>query len=323
MSVVSAWPLHLRACLARGEPAVLVVVARARGSTPREAGAAMLVTSAHAFETIGGGNLEWQAIRTARALLATADPTPAPKLQSLALGPHLAQCCGGRTDLLYWPTAGVDWAALDHTGTALCFALRPGVGARVTASHASNIAFTRAVDGFTLILPRPAALPHVALFGAGHVGQAVIGLLKTLPCTVGWYDPRPGLMPQQVTPHIASFALDDVPIAVASVPIGGDIIIMSHSHDLDYAVCAEALARADLGLIGLIGSATKRARFSKRLAAQGLDPERLTCPIGLPAITGKHPSFVAVAVVAQLSARWTAQEGNRDAIATATENASP
>jgi xanthine dehydrogenase accessory factor len=78
---------------------------------------------------------------------------------------------------------------------------------------------------------------------------------------------------------------------------------MTHSHPLDYSIAAAALRRPDLGFVGLIGSATKRARFASQAQKLGISEQqiaRLVCPIGLPDIRDKEPSIIAAAVAAQL-----------------------
>jgi xanthine dehydrogenase accessory factor len=154
--------------------------------------------------------------------------------------------------------------------------------------------------------PSRALLAPVWLFGAGHVGRAVVDVLRTLPGQeVVWIDERADALPPggartTCVPAAAPEAL------VAKAPAGAHLLVMTHSHPRDLAIVAAALARDDLGSVGLIGSATKRARFEHRLRGLGLDATalaRLTCPIGLPQVHGKHPAVIAVAVVAQLLER--------------------
>ncbi|CAD5372447.1 XdhC protein (assists in molybdopterin insertion into xanthine dehydrogenase) [Rubrivivax sp. A210] len=247
---------------AAGRPAVVVEVARTAGSVPRETGTRMLVAADAVCGSIGGGHLELQAIAQARTLLAA--PVPAPRDQHIALGPGLGQCCGGALDLRYGLLADDDPAA------------------------------------WPLPLPRF----ELQLYGAGHVGRAIVRLLADLPCRVGWIDEReeefpPGPLP----PHIERICVEPVQAEVAQAPPGACFLVLTHSHALDLALAQAILARGDFAWFGLIGSRSKRARFEARLRERGCAPEllaRMTCPIGLPGITGKEPEVIALAVVAQL-----------------------
>ncbi|HUZ65496.1 MAG TPA: xanthine dehydrogenase accessory protein XdhC [Acetobacteraceae bacterium] len=144
---------------------------------------------------------------------------------------------------------------------------------------------------------------RIVLFGAGHVGRALVRLLADLPCRVDWIDPRPDIFPAGPSANITPRQATDPAALVPDLPAGCTVLVMTHDHQLDYAIISAALRRPDLGWIGLIGSATKRARFSGRLARGGLDPDaiaRLVCPIGLPGTGGKLPAEIAIAVAAQL-----------------------
>ena len=144
---------------------------------------------------------------------------------------------------------------------------------------------------------------HVAVFGAGHVGKALVKLLADLPCRVAWIDAREGEFPQALPPRVRRLVTDAPEDAVADLPAGSDVLVMTHSHQLDFQVVEAALRRGDLAYVGLIGSRTKRARFLSRLASHGRSEQeiaRLTCPIGVPGVGGKHPAEIAIAVAAQL-----------------------
>jgi xanthine dehydrogenase accessory factor len=250
---MSRWLEALSALAEAGADAVLVTVMEARGSTPREAGAKMVVTADALHDTIGGGHLELKAIELARDLLRAAPIPAAPVTQRFALGPSLGQCCGGEAVLLFE-------------------AIRP--------------------PGF-----------HVALFGAGHVGKALVRLLGDLPCRVSWIDPREAMFPEARPANVATLVADEPEEEVAALPAGAFVLVMTHSHPLDQRIVEAALRREDLPYVGLIGSATKRARFLRRLAARGIGESqlaRLTCPIGIVGVGGKHPAEIAISVAAQL-----------------------
>ena len=247
--------------------AVLVTVATTQGSAPREAGAWMAVWPQGQVGSIGGGHLEWQALAHARAVLA-GDALDGETLR-YALGPSLAQCCGGVVQLHY---ERVDAAQRD----ALRQRLAP-------------------------------AQPPVALFGGGHVGRAIVKLLADLPFDVLWVDSRDEVFSPDTPAHVRCEHSDPVQAAVADMAPRSRVVIMSFSHAEDFDVLAACLLRqrrqGDLPYIGLIGSKTKWASFQRRLRERGFSDAELahvTCPIGMPGIAGKEPAVVAVATVAQL-----------------------
>ncbi len=253
-----AWLDALAACDRAGQPAVLVTLLSARGSTPREAGCKMLVVADAQYGTIGGGTLEYRCTGIARAML---EGTAGPRVQDFPLGPALGQCCGGAASVLFEPLRPPDW--------------------------------------------------HIAIFGAGHVGTALVRLLADLPCRVAWRDSRPGALPADPPANVVARPLADPAQAVMELAPGSAVLVMTHDHALDFELVAAALARPDFPFVGLIGSATKRARFLRRLAASGLPAgsiARLVCPIGLHGVGGKLPAEIALSVAAQLlQARGQAQ----------------
>ncbi|GAB0115061.1 xanthine dehydrogenase accessory protein XdhC [Acidisoma sp. C75] len=246
-----AWLDALQELSARDEPLVLLTLLSTAGSAPREAGSKMVVSAEGVWDTIGGGNLEFQSIATARALLAAG--AIAPETRDFPLGPALGQCCGGATTVLFEPIRPPAW--------------------------------------------------RVALFGAGHVGQAVARLLADLPCRLLWHDARAEAFAAVALPaHARAIPRSDA-AAIAALPPGAMVLIMTHDHGLDFALTEAALARPDLAFVGTIGSETKRARFASRLARAGVSGQaiaRLHCPVGLPGIGGKLPAEIAIAVVGQL-----------------------
>ena len=262
-------PRHLTDVLAhlQRQAAVLVTVAQAQGSVPRDAGAWMAVFSDRAINTVGGGRLEQDAIAAARAMLG-ADNAP-PQTLRFALGPSLGQCCGGVVHLQLEVIRAADSAA---------------VQARLRHSG-----------------------PPVALFGGGHVGHALVRVLGDLPFSVQWLDSRDAIFPADLPPNVVCEQSDPVQSAVAHLPAQSRLVIMSFSHAEDLDIVAACLLRqrahADLRFIGLIGSATKWATFRKRLQARGFSDAELaqvTSPIGIAGIAGKAPEVIAVAVAAQL-----------------------
>lgn len=248
-------------------PATLVTVDRTEGSVPREAGTRMVVFADHVFGTIGGGQLEFQAIEQARSRLAA--PAAGVERLRFPLGPSLGQCCGGVVWLRFEPLAATDAAGLAQR------------------------------------LREP--LTPLALFGGGHVGAALVNVLSPLPYAITWIDSRDGIFPSRVPPQVQCEHSDPVQGAVPHLAPGSQVLIMSFSHAEDLDVVAACLRRqrerGDLPFVGLIGSRTKWATFRHRLSERGFGESELahiTCPIGLPGITGKAPEVIAVSVAAQL-----------------------
>lgn len=144
---------------------------------------------------------------------------------------------------------------------------------------------------------------HVVLFGAGHVGHALVRLLGMLPCVVQWVDERDELFPDEVPANVQIEATDTPAAIVDAAPAGAYFIVMTHNHALDFDLTWRIMRRRDFAWFGLIGSKTKRVKFERRLLDRGVAPERLAemvCPIGVPGIVDKAPSSIGLAVAAQL-----------------------
>ena len=245
------------------EPGVLVTVIEVRGHAPREAGAKMVVSREASWGSVGGGNLEATAVARARTMITSG--AAAPETRETQLSPHARtehgrQCCGGSVRLLFEPLA---------------------------------------------------VRPVIALFGIGHVGYELARILSRLPVQLLLADSRA----EQLDRVRLADVIDgpaDVSVRLTllgeqvleQLPGGAHVVIMTHDHAEDYALCDAALRLGQpLGSIGLIGSSAKWARFRAQLAAAGHSPAaigRITCPIGLPGITGKDPAIIAVAVAADL-----------------------
>ncbi|WP_085483945.1 xanthine dehydrogenase accessory protein XdhC [Paraburkholderia susongensis] len=163
------------------------------------------------------------------------------------------------------------------------------------------------------LAPRPAPM-HIVLFGAGHVGHALVTLLGSLPCVVQWVDERDELFPDE-TPHNVQVEATDTPEAIVdAAPPGAWFLVMTHNHALDFSLAARIMRRRDFSYFGMIGSKTKRVKFERRLLDRGVELERLadmTCPIGVEGIVDKAPAAIAVAVCAQLLQLRTQQGVDR------------
>lgn len=241
---------------------VLVRVAQAKGSTPREQGAFMAVSASGCHGTVGGGRLELEAIEAARRILAGGANEPL----ALPLGPAIGQCCGGHVTLTF--------EQLDPK--------------RYTVAEA-------------LIAIEDATDPEVWLFGGGHVGRALVRALSLLPVKLHMVETRAdelALTPDGAARHLAAMPEG----LVAGIAPGAAVIVLTHDHALDFLIVSAALQRRDLAMVGMIGSDTKRATFAHQFTREGGDPallSRLTCPIGVK-IVDKRPEVIAATVASEL-----------------------
>lgn len=281
---MKTWPLILRILEEHGCCAMVSVI-RVEGSAPRNPGARLVLGPNGFHGTIGGGALEWRAIADAQKVL---NQAPASKLTWHALGPELGQCCGGRVQLA---TETFDRSAMEIVRE---LALREFQGPFALQRTIASVNF---VDQFG------ERNRSICLFGAGHVGKAIVLALATLPFDVRWIDQRPESFPQAVPQNVVPVATADPIGEFATIAAGSFVLVMTHSHALDLAIVDAALRDQRIVHVGLIGSATKRARFEKRLKTAGVPETQiagLICPIGLSDITSKHPAVIATSVAAQL-----------------------
>ncbi len=143
----------------------------------------------------------------------------------------------------------------------------------------------------------------IYLFGAGHVGQAIVNVLSQLPCRIFWIDSRADQFPDTLPDNVQCVISDQPDSEIDAAASGSFVLIMTHSHALDEIICQRALQRGDLAYCGLIGSESKRRNFVRRFEARGMPAQsiaRLTCPIGIPGLPGKHPGEIAISVSAEL-----------------------
>jgi xanthine dehydrogenase accessory factor len=319
------WPQALLQALQR-EPAIArIVVTKVLGSAPREAGVCMLVGRDEIQGTIGGGQLEWQALAGARNLLGGA--APGARTQRLVLGAELAQCCGGVVEVWMERYTRADDAllrvAIDaaRRGAALLTStITPhGVRRQIVDAFGSDAEADQMLRSpRTLALPRVTGagcanatlwerldedLPVLWLYGAGHVGQALARILAELPLRLTWIDTRAELFPAEVPDAVRIVHAPELLPTLAAAPGGARFLVLTHSHPLDYALCKAILERGDFASLGLIGSKSKSARFRSRLARDGVPAERiarLQCPIGAGGVASKWPAAIAVAVAFEL-----------------------
>jgi xanthine dehydrogenase accessory factor len=344
---MKAWTELARDALAVGLPCALLTVTRTEGSTPREAGARMLIHGDAQYGTIGGGRLELDATERARTLLAMQQPGELAVTQLYNLGASLGQCCGGRVEVLIqrlgrealpFVVRLIELDALRQR-YACAFVLEPcaaggisavqrivvtseaSTGARAghaTDASAATEAQRALLDATSLVAPRwlepgderarvllepeRARGLQLVLFGAGHVGRALVHVLGPLGWPITWVETRDDAFPVERPCGVEILATDVPEACVDDAPAQSAFLIMTHDHALDCRLCERVLARADFVYCGLIGSRTKRNKFMHRLSARGFGAaaiERITCPIGLP-LSGKAPFEVAIATAAQL-----------------------
>jgi xanthine dehydrogenase accessory factor len=324
---MNEWIDELTDLAAAGERAVLVTVAGIRGSAPREIGAKMIVTASETIGTIGGGQLEYQSTRAAVEMLDDQQTT----LRSFPLGSSMGQCCGGVVEILFEPVVeGLpgwlrDLAALhgQHEPAIIATRISRSNPAKliVTATEifgvdreqadtslvskarqvlAENPVTTRDVQ--ELYDPIVVSDLNIAVFGAGHVGSAVVSALSELDCNIRWIDGRRKMF-RKVPANVSAIVAPDPALEVAAMPADSFYLVMTHSHAVDFDICDRILQRCDARYCGLIGSLSKRRRFEKRYRQQGMTQsviDQLICPIGVDGISGKKPAEIAVAAAAEI-----------------------
>ena len=289
-----------------------VVVAAHDGSSPREVGAAMLVWAGGQSGTIGGGALEHEGTLRARRMLAAGGT----HLTREALGPKLGQCCGGAVTVLTevfdaatlpQPEAGVIARAVD--GRALPLAVKRMLA---RARGEGVLPHSVLVQGW-MVEPVARAEREVWVWGAGHVGRALVAVLAPLPgVAITWVDVDPSRFPDAVPAGVTCRAAADPALLVAEAPTRAEHLVLTFSHALDLELCHRLLGHGFVRC-GLIGSATKWARFRSRLAALGhgaASIARIDCPIGDPGL-GKHPQAIALGVATEFLRRAKGQHASR------------
>jgi xanthine dehydrogenase accessory factor len=302
---------RIRETIERHGKAGLLSVVGAAGSVPRETGARIVLQPDGGFYgTIGGGRLEYEAIAAARAALAAG--RGAAIFRDWPLGPNLGQCCGGAVKTLSETFDATDLLSVqqleqaEKAGAFVAHSRLDGDGRiarRVAEAGAQPEEVPRAFDAESFQEHFGEVTTPVLLFGAGHVGRAVVLALAPLPFSVRWIDSRPDQFPQYMPQNVVTVRTDAVDHELAEAPRDAMIVVMTHSHPLDFDITLAALRRRSFDFVGLIGSETKRARFASFARQMRLpegDLERLVCPIGITEIKGKEPAVIAAALAAQL-----------------------
>lgn len=283
-----------------GQVARILITAH-KGSSPREAGTSMLVWDTGFCGTIGGGALEYQAIEKAQSQLKTG---PLTTMQKIPLGPNLGQCCGGSVTLVteYFtqanlPVVDTIFARPIHAGTLEPLWVKRSLA---TARNGAETPDTYLQDGWLL---EPIAQPHqpIWIYGAGHVGRAIIDTLQGLPFDITWVDTNANRFPTEIPEHVTQLIATNPALVTKHAPQDAQHYILTYSHALDLELCHAILSHS-FKFLGLIGSKTKHARFISKLrnlGHSGPQISRIICPIGDPSL-GKEPKAIALGITTAL-----------------------
>ncbi len=290
----------LNGAIADHGPVARVVIVDIKGSSPREIGAAMVVWADGQSGSIGGGALEFEAAASARA--------GKTGVTTHALGPDLGQCCGGAVTLV---TEQIQTPLPPAPSFARCVqgdAPKPGIVQKFEDDIAAGSAAGRVLfrKGWLVEAAHDPRATDIWVWGAGHVGREVVDILGQLSqFRITWLDYAAARFPDAAKGHFTTRLYDPIDQVAATAPQNAQHYILTHSHENDLAICHGVLQRG-FAACGVIGSATKWARFRKRLLTLGHDPghvDRITCPIGDKSF-GKQPAAIAVSVAhAVLSAQ--------------------
>lgn len=288
---------ELRELIAGHRTVARVVIADVKGSSPREVGADVYVWATGQHGTIGGGALEFAAVQAARDALTTkgaySDVHP--------LGPALGQCCGGVVRLV---TEVFDTTNLPVAENGLIIRNIEGGPQTIAIERYRTDARAQGIcpdpvwiDGH-FIEPVASSKQPLWIWGAGHVGRALVQVMAPLPrYTITWVDTHQGRFPDDTPQSVSILYAEDIASLAQYAPISAAHVIMTYSHALDLALC-DAILRRGFDFAGLIGSNTKWARFQRRLAQMGHGAQAIsaiTCPIGRTEF-GKHPFEIAISV---------------------------
>ena len=329
------WVGELHSLLVNSQAVVLVSVIHARGSSPRGSGARMIVAASGCQGSVGGGQLEYQCIDTARKMLGHNRQA---RLEKFVLGTPLDQCCGGAVEVLFEPLSAAipDWLETLHTidlqkqnvvlittlgehpdktviGSSDQLAALPADVLSAAGDMLKNRGNAQRLgDVFMENIHAPDL--NIAVFGAGHVGSALVTVLAGLDADICWIDNRESIfndVPANVSAVTSALPANEV----ATMPPGSFYLVMTHSHELDFGICTAVLTRNDAAYCGLIGSNPKRRSFVKRFYQNGLSQaqvDQLVCPIGIDGIKGKLPAAIAIATAAEILQVYEKHRGQED-----------
>ncbi len=287
--------------------AILLMISQHKGSAPREKGSWLILTPKRQYGTLGGGELEYRASKLAKEMLQSARENPSKMtsdriLEDFLLGPDLGQCCGGAISLIFQPIA---------TDAKLWIQ-----SALTTPLASKKIGFSlKNLRESPIILENDSEHKdyHIQsyednrsrfyIIGGGHVGQSVALMAMSLPLQVFIMDGRPEILDNLILPPNANASLIQNDDFLKTIPAKSSVVVMTHSHDLDYHYGKELLKREDLAFIGIIGSKTKTARFRKNFLEDGINLEqlsRLNMPIAPMSPKGKEPGVIALGLLYQI-----------------------
>ena len=316
-----SWPMVVLRDLDAGINTVLVTVIDVKGSTPRNAGSRMLVTTDAIWQTIGGGALEFEVMRKARKMLANnagtgpdkGDPLWRRQVLKIVLGPDMGQCCGGRLSLLLEKFTVAEAPFLQAlcaqaTGqTTLAHPLTSGMPLTLetpVGNSTGKASIVASADKDVYHAPIDGRRIPLFIYGAGHVSRALIPRLDGMGFNIFLVDIECERFPKDLGKSVQKLLAKRPETIALHAPDDAVHLVMTHDHCLDQAICLQVLSREKFAFLGLIGSATKRARFTKYFIAAGIAPallDLLVCPIGISEIGGKHPNRVALSIAAQLA----------------------
>ena len=290
--------------IANGGAVVRAMLIGVKGSAPREVGATMLITADDIYQTIGGGALEFDVMASARAWMSSND-NPNMRWQrqviSVALGPDIGQCCGGHVRVLVELFTTCERDALEDLAASapslIAHPVQPGAALKVVDQDNAQPGLS--ADGSIFIAAPDRCKRALFLYGAGHVGRALVGHLMALEYDVHWVDIAQDRFPAETSDGACRVIASDPTIVARHAPNGAIHLVLTHNHALDQAICHSLLLQNNFARLGLIGSATKAARFRRALAKAGIADDqldRLVCPVGLQEITGKQPARVALSI---------------------------
>ena len=285
---------------------VLVFVTEHKGSTPRETGAWVLISEDQCLGTLGGGEVERTAIAEAHDLLAARKKWQRTD-DSFQLGPDLGQCCGGFMSALLEP---IDESAIAWLEEALSVETEGYVFFPLTSRSDTpqvindclpdNLGETIGVHIQPLLDPRP----RIVLYGGGHVGKAIAVIATQMPVRLEVVDERLDILAEiPCSNNIKISHRDNSPSHARELTDADAVLIMTHSHGLDYRLCHMLLGNTDISYIGLIGSETKSARFRSGFLKEGFHTDaidQITCPIGAAGPNGKEPGIIAIAALNEI-----------------------
>lgn len=300
---------HIQKSLAAGKSCALISVVETKGSTPREVGARIVLNDQGGFHgTIGGGNLENASIQKAQKLLT--ENTQQIHLQKHLLGPDMGQCCGGAVTVLIEVFTPNQLPEIEPFAKAELYGEFYILGDITEHSVSRKITLNSDPLGLDSvnILGETFAQKQtpIYLFGAGHVGKALMLHLASLPFDVTWVDSRKAEFPKAVPANFTMHCLNQPHKILAQAPDNAQIFILTHDHDVDFEIVSTALQMDRFAYVGMIGSKTKKARFISKFKKLGMPQNiinQMTTPIGLTTIKSKKPQSVAISIIADLLSR--------------------